>query len=142
MTTFDNIIEMFLRKVTSYSWSGYLDAEKDYIIDGYMIAACSKFYTCDVNLSDRDNNNRIFNRDLTDEIIDIITDGMIVEWLKPIYYNSDNFEMVLSTRDLSASSIGNLLKEIRESYVECKNSFNKAIKDYSYNHNDVRGLNI
>lgn len=136
-TLYDDVINVFTNKITCYEWYNLIDIEIDKILDGYMISSCIKFRTCKIDLSDRDDDNRKFNNELNDEMIDIITEGMIVEWLKPILYNSDNMRSFLNTKELNLTSPQGVLSQIRQTYNECKIEFKKMVIEYSYNNNDV-----
>ena len=91
-------------------------------------------------MSDRDITSKQFNNTLNDEIIDIITDGMIVEWMKPKLYFNEHMQNALSTADYKTFSPANMLEQIRNTYdyslKQFKNKMNKYIilntniKDY------------
>ena len=136
-TTYDEVITVFLGKITEFDWFRYTDTEKDEIIEGYMIAACSKFRTSQMDLSDRNKETRVFNNVLGDERIDIITTGMIVEWLKPHLYDSENLKSFLNTKDYNRTSPQGLLSQVRQTYNEARIEFKNMITNYSFNHNDV-----
>jgi len=140
-TPYNKIRLKFAEKITDYDFSKYLDQDKDKIIDGYMISSCAQFSKCKIDLSDRDNIFEQFNNDLTDEIIEIIVAGMIVEWLKPKVLHSDNLANYLNTKDLSlAASPANILKEVKGTLNECRNEFKRLIIQYTYDHSDVSEL--
>lgn len=136
-TTYDDIIESFLGKITEYDWYKYTDSEKDEIIEQYMISACSKWRDSGLNLKDRDDINRTFNIELTDEHIDIITTGMIVEWLKPKLYNSDKLKAFLNTKDFNLTSPQGILSQIREVYNEARIEFKVMKSEFSFNNGNV-----
>jgi hypothetical protein len=116
----------FLAKITSYDFLTLENRQE--IVDGYARAACAQFKAvCRADPTE--------NAD--DEIADIISDGMVVEWLKPHIYRADLFENVLTTRDFSAYSPAELLNRIRETYQMARDEFRRKIKEYSYNHADL-----
>lgn len=141
-TTYDEVIETFLSKITEYDWYRYTDIEKDKIIEGYMKSACSKWRTSKINLNDRDDELRVFNNQLTDTHIDIITTGMIVEWLKPKLYNSDKLKAFLNTKDLNLTSPQGILSQIRETYKEADVSFKVMMSEFSFNNNNVNEVDF
>lgn len=136
-TSYNQVFEVFTNKITDFEWHKYIDAEIDKMLEKYMISACVKFRTCKVDLSDRDSTLKQFNVELDDEVIDIITTGMIVEWLSPKVYHSNNLQAFLNTRDFNIISPANLLSQVKSAFNECKIEFKKMITDYSYNHGKV-----
>ena len=91
--SFDTFTKAFLEKITEYDFV-MLDKEISAdLVDGYMKRACAQFNRiCKYDLSARDDANRVFNINIPnediDEIIDIVSEGMIVQWLKPYTYKS------------------------------------------------------
>lgn len=102
--SYDLFTEAFLDKITEYDFV-YLDWEdKQAIVDGYMKRACSSFSElCKQDIVNGDDENRVFTfKDSTtageiEEIIDIVTDGMLVQWLRPHLYNQENLRNQLNT---------------------------------------------
>lgn len=141
-TPYSDIYDCFLSRVTDYGFLSLIDSDKEDILCKYMILACAKFNRlCKVDLSDRDDEAMIFNNSLSDEIIDIITTGMVVEWLKPKYYFDDHLRNVLNTNDYKlASSPANMLSAIRETYKETNKEFKAMMREYSFNHKDKNGM--
>ena len=128
--------EVFIDKITEYDWYKYTDAEKDKI-EQYMISACSKWRNSGLDLKNRDDESRTFNIKLTDEHIDIITTGMIVEWLKPKLYNSDKLKAFLNTKDFNLTSPQGILSQIREVYSGAKTEFKVMMSEFSFNNGNV-----
>lgn len=135
-TPFSDVYNSFLDRVTDYDFSSLTDPET--ILYGLMVRSCGKFNrVCVVDLSDINTDLKQFNNDLDDEIIDIITTGMTVEWLKPKYYLNENLKNSLNTKDYTTFSPANLLGQIRETYLETKKEFEGLINKYSFIHGDV-----
>lgn len=141
-TTYDEVIEVFIDKITEYDWYKYTDAEKDKIIEQYMISACSKWRNSGLDLKNRDDESRTFNIKLTDEHIDIITTGMIVEWLKPKLYNSDKLKAFLNTKDFNLTSPQGILSQIREVYNGAKTEFKVMMSEFSFNNGNVNEVSF
>jgi hypothetical protein len=117
------------------------------IIDGYMKRACAQFNKiCGYDLTDRNDETREFNitipDDEIDEIADIVTEGMLVQWMKPYVYKVDNLENVLNTADFSAYSPAELLYRISNAYDVVKKDFVNMMREYSYNHGDLSALSL
>ena len=91
-------------------------------------------------LSDRDDILEQFNQNLDDEIIDIITESMIVEWLKPKLYSLENLRNVLNTKDFTTYSPANLLDKIQTTYKEAKLESKRMMNNYSHYHGKVNEI--
>lgn len=140
-TPYSDVINSFLPKVKDYDLLKYQEMEREEIVIRLMLKSCVKFSrVCKVDLTDRDDNLKQFNGDLDDEIIDIITEGMIVEWLKPRVYSSENLKNVLNTKDYNQYSPANLLKELRETYQLSKKAYKSLINNYSFANADFTKL--
>lgn len=140
-TPYSDVINVFLNKITDYDLPKFTDIEKDSIVEGFMKSACTKFRVCLVDLSARDDETKEFLNDLDDEIIDIITENMLVEWLKPKLLNTENLQNALSTKDFSLFSPANLLNSIRETMTNIRKEAKSLINNYSFHHADMKELN-
>lgn len=137
-TPYSDVIEVFLNKITDMDLPKFDDITRDTIVIGYMKSACTKFAkVCEVDLYDRDDELQEFSCDLDDEVIDIITENMLVEWLKPKVLFSDNLSNVLNTKDFSMYSPANLLKELRETLAYLKKNARALVNNYSFAHSEV-----
>ena len=74
------------------------------------------------------------------EIVDIVATGMVVQWLQPYMFKSENLENILNTTDYSMYSPAELLLRVREVYQMAQRDFKNMIKDYSYDHGDLSNL--
>lgn len=135
----------FLGKVTEYDFLKLDDYDRNQIVDGYMKRACAQFnHVCKYDLVNGDDALREFNVDIPedelDEIVDIVSEGMLVQWMKPYFYRADSLENVLNTPDFYAYSPAELLYRITNAYSESKRDFTRMIREYSYNHGDLSDL--
>lgn len=137
-TPYSDIYNPFLEKITDSDLLALTVDNREAILHGLMVRTCSKFkrickYVKEINLSNRDDTNKIFNDTLSEEIIDIITTGMIVEWLKPKYLFDQNMRNILNTKDYSmAASPANMANSIRATYLEAKNEFESMMNKFSF----------
>lgn len=67
---------------------------------------------------------------------------MIVQWLKPYTYKSENLENVLNTSDYTTYSPAELLLRITNAYKMAQRDFRNMRVDYSYNHGDLGSLSL
>lgn len=135
----------FLGKVTEYDFIKLDDYDRNSVVDGYMKRACAQFNKiCKYDLVTGDDVVRELNTtipdDEIDEIVDIVSEGMLVQWMKPYVYRADNLENALNTSDFSQYSPAELLYRITSAYHEAKRDFKNMIKEYSYNHGDLGNL--
>ncbi len=144
MTPYKAFIDTFLDKISDYKLLNYDDYLVDELAVGYMKRVCTKFdKICQADLSQQDDNEYAFLSDeIDDEIIDIVTDGMVVEWLRQYVNNSDNLENILNTKDFTMYSSKNLLAEIKSLYQDEQKAFTNSMREYSYNHGDLSNLHL
>ncbi len=148
MTPYSIFVEAFLEKATDYSFLDLDDDIKTKMVIDYLKRSCAQFDSiCLFDLSKRDDKTQMFEADIDIEadhdVVDIISEGMIVQWLKPYYYRNENMENALNTKDYSlAASPANITKEIKEVYREAKRDFVNMMREYSYQHADLSKLNM
>lgn len=139
-TPYSDIINAFLGKVNDYDLPKFTDTEREDIVTGYLLSACRKFYKkCVIDLTDRDNTLFQFNQTLDDEIIDILVELMVVEWLTPKMLSSENLKSNLAPSDYKILNTVSLTS-IRETYELCKKNAKSLINNYSFSHADFNEL--
>lgn len=145
---YDNFTEAFLSKVTEYEFVNLKDFERNGLIDGYMKRAIASFKKiCKYDLSTtgddiiREFDVEINNGDL-DEIIDIVSEGMLVQWMKSYTYKQENLENVLNTKDFTTYSPSELIMRIGNAYAAVQKNFTNMMREYSYNHGDLSDLHL
>lgn len=145
--SYDVFTQAFLDKVTEYNFP-IRDYERTGMVDRYMRRAVAAFrHICKYDLSStKDDLIRSFDVDVDDEdldeLVDIISEGMIVQWMKPYVYKQENLEQVLNTRDFTAYSPAELLSKISTAYKEARRDFTNMMREYSYNHGDLTELHL
>jgi hypothetical protein len=146
--SYDVFTGAFLSKITEYEFAKMTDFERSSTVDGYMKRAISSFKkNCKYDLtSTADDTVREFDVDIAqedlDEIVDIISEGMVAQWLKPYAYQQENLENTLSTKDFSTYSPAELLLRISNAYAAAKKDFVSMVREYSYNHGDLTDLHL
>lgn len=145
---YDLFTGAFLSKVTAFDFMDMKDFERNKTIDGYMKGALVAFKNnCNYDLiTTCDDNTREFDIEIEDEdldeIVEIVSDGMLVEWMKPYTYKQENLENALNTRDFTTYSPAELLLRIRNAYESARKDFVQEIREYSYNHGDLTELHL
>lgn len=145
---YDLFTDAFLSKVTEYELIQLDEYNRTSTIDGYMKRAISQFQkVCTYDLTTTaDDLIRAFAVDVSDEDMDelaeIISEGMLVQWLKPYMYKQEILENVLNTKDFSMYSTSELILRIGDTYKDARKNFTQMIREYSYNHGDLTGLHL
>ena len=64
-----------------------------------------------------------------DEIADIVSEGMLVQWMKPYTYKQESLESVLNTKDFTTYSPAELLMRIGNAYVAARKDFTNMMRE-------------
>ena len=147
---YDVFTGAFLSKIMEYDLVALDDDEKVSIVDGYMkrVMSDSLFNkVCKIDFYANGNDeNREYNVDIDDSVLDdvveIVADGMVVQWLKPYVYKQENLEQILTTRDYTLYSPAELLLRIGNAYAKAQKDYTQHIREYSYNHGDLTSLHL
>ena len=148
MVSYDTFVEAFLQKITEYDFLTLPEKNRTETVDGYLKRAVSEFrHNCQYDLFSTPNDEtRTFEVDVADEDLDelvhIITDGMVAEWMKPYQYNADLLSSVLNTRDFVTYSPAELQLRVGNARKQAHSDFIQKIREYSYNHGDLTSLHI
>lgn len=144
-TKYDVFKNVFLHKVSSTSVFMHLGVPDDNKIDMYLLLACSDFSKmCQYDLSDRNEEEREFNFEIKDDrVINILTEGMVMYWMKPIINNDSQFVNYLNTRDFSlASSPANMQRINKDMHEEAEKRFMRMMYRYTYQNRNLNELYI
>lgn len=146
--SYDLFTGAFLSKISEYEFLKLTEEDRTEIIDGYMKRAIANFKkNCKYDLSSTsDDMIREFSIDVDDEdmdeLADIISEGMIVQWLKPYTYKQELLENILNTRDFTTYSPAELLYRVGNAYSKAQKDYTQMIREYSYNHGDLSDLHL
>lgn len=154
--SYDEFTAVFLDKIKEYEFLDMEEDDRTAIIDGYMHRAFTEFkknrkydFTSTRDDEERQFDFSDFDEDIQnslsedlDELIDIVSDGMILQWLKPYRNNQEILENYLNTRDFTTYSPAELLKQVRTTYYEVKKEYTQSIREYSYNHMKLEELHL
>lgn len=145
---YDVFVGAFLSKITEYDFADMWQTDRDNIVDGYMKRAIASFRPiCKYDLSTTANDmTRVFDVNIPDEdldeIADIISEGMLVQWMKPYVYKQDGLESFLNTKDFSSYSPAELLKRVGDACRDAQGNFTNMKREYSYVHGDLTDLHL
>ena len=146
--SYDIFTGAFLSKITEFELLKLADIECQELVDGYMKRAISSFSrVCKYDLiSTSDDINRVFNIDIDDdsidEIVDIVSEGMVVQWLKPYVYRQEILENAINTRDFTTYSPAELLMRVGDAYSKAQKDYTQMIREYSFNKGNLSDLHL
>lgn len=148
--SYDMFVSAFIAKITEYNLPAMDIVPRTETVDNYMHSAMSNSNfkkVCQYPFSiNKDNQDRVFNVDIPDdiliEIIDIVSEGMIVQWLKPYMYSQELLENALNIKDFSVYSPANLLSRISDVHKDAQKNYLNMIREYSFNHGDLTDLHL
>jgi len=140
-TTYNHVISEFKDKITDPDLITFSDELQNEILFALMnkaITKCKRIVKPIVDLSQK--GELEFENELPDEIIDIITEWMVVFWLEPYVNNLENLRNQLNTKDFSMYSPANLLEKIGNRYDMGRKYAKSTMNEYSYIIADMKGL--
>lgn len=146
--SYDVFTGAFLSKISEFEFLELGTEESRAIIDEYMKKAISAFRkNCKYDLvGTKDDEIRQFRihiaHDDIDELADIISEGMVMQWLKPYLNKQELLENSMSTRDYSLYSPAELLLRVGGAYDRAKKNYTQMIREYSFNHADLGKLHF
>lgn len=144
---YDVFGDAFLAKISEYDFLSLFDDIRTEMIDGYMKRSLANFKkNCLYDFATTaDDEVRQFGVEVSgddiDEIVDIVSDGMVVQWMKPFVYKQELLQNQINTRDFTTYSPAELLLRVGNAYKQAKKDYTQAIREYSYNHGRLGELN-
>ncbi len=106
---------------------------RDDILENYLISARVDFQRiCKVDLKDFDRDEKKFNVDLDDEIIEILAAGIAYYWISFKTLNAELLKNNINSKDYYYHSPANLLKEVQTLRMTLRNEFYGRMRAYSY----------
>lgn len=144
---YDRFAEFFLDKISEYDFLQLPEDNREKIVDRYMKRALSNFKSCSYDfISNADDSNRVFNIDISDselnDILNIVSEGMVAEWLKPYIYKQELLENNLNTKDFTTYSSEGLLNRVRSVYDKVQKEYKQMRYDYSYQAGKLGDLSL
>lgn len=146
--SYDLFTGAFLAKISEFEFLQLPAADRTNLVDGYMKRAVAEFkHICVYDLMNAMNNEtREFAIDIEDddidEIVNIVSEGMVVQWLKPYIYRQELLENTLNTKDFTTYSPAELLMRVGNAYKDSQKDYLQMTREYSYNHGDLTDLHI
>lgn len=136
-TPFEDVISVFLSKITDYS---ILELDEEDLNEEFrmiLFKAFSRFVT--IKKCKLDKYLGEFTRELTDLEINIISSFMVSEWLTPKIYSITLLKPSLSSKEFTTYSQANHLKELIEIKTKIDKESHYWMNRYSLMSNFKRG---
>lgn len=146
--TYDLFIDAFLSKITERDLLALEENTSTEIVLGYMKRAVNGFkYVCRYDLATSyDDVTQRFTVDIADgdidEIVDIVSEGMVVQWLKPYVNSQELLQNALNTRDFTVYSPAELLLRVGNAYKQAQKDYTQMVREYSFNTGDLTDLHL
>lgn len=145
--SYDVFTEGFLSKITEFELLALEEGRRTEVVDGYMKRSIAGFKRiCKYDLTAWDDVTRTIDVEIPDEdideIVDIVSEGMVVQWLKPYLYRQEILENALSTRDYAVFSPAELLMRVGNAYQKAQTDYTQMMREYSFNHGDLSVLHL
>lgn len=146
--SYDLFTGAFLAKISEFEFLQLPTAYRTDLVDGYMKRAVAEFkHICVYDLMNAMNDEtREFTINIEDddidEIVNIVSEGMVVQWLKPYIYRQELLENSLNTKDFTTYSPAELLMRVGNAYKDSQKDYLQMTREYSYNHGDLTDLHI
>ena len=138
----------FLSKIAEYDFLRMGEEQRTATVDSFLkrsVASFKKVCLYDLT-SAADDDIREFDVEIDgddlDDLVDIISEGMVVQWMKPYVYHQENLQNVLNTRDFTTYSPAELLLRIGNAYSKAQKDYTQMVREYSYNHGDLTTLHL
>lgn len=143
-TPYSDVYNAFIFKVEAYKLISMLEENREKILNRYLESVCRKVQRkCAeyIDLSNRDNDLQEFTIDIDEDMIEILAECMVAEWLKPKIYSDELLESRLNTKDFTEFSPAKLIEHTRYVYEMSVDTANAMINNYTFSHRDIHKIN-
>lgn len=127
-TKLQEVYNRFLSKITSYEYLDYTSEELFIELEENLKSVLAK-YIIDMDLKIK---GEYFNRELKNIEIEILTHGLIAEWIQPKMNNIDWLEQNLKSSEYNTISEANQLNSIKKLYNDTKSEMEYWMNRYSH----------
>jgi len=131
-TSYSEIDNMFLSDIKDDELLLYDVDDRNEILDNLRRKAIAQFKCCLKDLSDRNEQERQFNADLTDEEILILATAMRKFWLNDKIYDLKLLKQRMSTKDWKMTSQAEHLLRLMDLKRETDKELSRMIVDYTF----------
>ena len=135
-TPYETIYNRALSKLEDPTLAMLPEEDLENMLHGYLMSAIAKHRKCEHDLSDRDEELKQFNFDLSDLEIEIISILMTREWISQRLNSVTNVMQVCGGKEEKWFSQASHIKELREMDDRLRLEAQQLSRDYSYIDND------
>ena len=132
MTQYSTLYEKCLSKIEDPTLAMLPEEDLENMLHGYLMSAIAKHRKCEHDLSDRDEELKQFNFDLSDLEIEIISILMTREWISQRLNSVTNVMQVFGGKEEKWFSQASHIKELREMDDRLRLEAQQLSRDYSY----------
>ena len=135
-TPYETIYNRALSKLEDPTLAMLPEEDLENMLHGYLMSAIAKHRKCEHDLSDRDEELKQFNFDLSDLEIEILSILMVREWISQRLNSVTNVMQVFGGKEEKWFSQSSHIKELREMDDRLRLEAQQLSRDYSYIDND------
>lgn len=136
MTQYSTLYEKCLSKMEDPTLAMLPEEDLENMLHGYLMSAIAKHRKCEHDLSDRDEELKQFNCDLSDLEIEILSILMVREWISVQLHSVVNTLQVFGGKEEKWFSQASHIKELREMDDRLRLEAQQLSRDYTYTDND------
>lgn len=136
MTQYSTLYEKCLSKIEDPTLAMLPEEDLEDMLHGYLMSAIAKHRKCDHDLSDRDEELKQFNFDLSDLEMEILSILMVREWISVQLHNVVNTLQVFGGKEEKFYAQSSHIKELCEMDNRLRLEAQQLSRDYSYIDND------
>lgn len=129
----------FLNKITDDLLLTITEEYLEKTIDSFRVSASIKFKQCP-SLLNRDDVLRQYNSTLTDEEVEILSNLMVLEWLKQRINSIELLKQNMSLKDYHMYSQANHLDTLLKLRKDTSSDIDRLIVSYTYSNNNLSDL--
>lgn len=138
-TPYETIYNRVLSKIEDPILAMLPEEDLENMLHGYLMSAIAKHRKCEHDLSDRDEELKQFNSDLSDLEQEIISLLMCREWISSQLLSVTNTLQVFSGKETNYYSQAAHLKELQALDEKYRLEAQQLSRDYTYESNEYFG---
>ena len=132
MTQYSTLYEKCLSKIEDPTLAMLPEEDLEEMLHGYLMSAIAKHRKCEHDLSDRDEELKQFNFDLSDLEIEILSILMVREWISQRLHSVTTVMQTFSGKETNFYSQAAHIKELVEMDNRLRLEAQQLSRDYSY----------
>jgi hypothetical protein len=136
MTLYSTLYQRCLAKLDDPTLAMLAEEDLENMLHGYLMSAIAKHRMCQHDLSDRDEELKQFNSDLSDIELEILALLMAREWISQQLLSVTNTLQVFSGKETNYYSQAAHLKELQALDEKYRLEAQQLSRDYTYANSD------